>query len=170
MTTSKNSAAPVTSQKPKLVIKTLLSPISGESRAVALHHDILIAQGLHGKGVSITPAGSRVVAPCKAKVIDIAPTGHHMTLGASNGVIIEIFIGSEAINTHGVGFTVKVARGDVVIPNQVLVELDLIYLQRQLPSVDVAILVSKGALKLTPYHGNLRAGEDDVLQLIVKGS
>jgi len=170
MTTSQSGAAPVSSVKPKLVIKTLLSPISGESRGLAQHHDILIAQGLHGKGVSITPAGSRVVAPCKAKIIDISPIGHHMTLGASNGVIIEIFIGSQAIKTHGVGFTAKVARGDVVNPNQVLVELDLIYLQRQLPSVDVAILISKGALKLTPYHGNLRAGEDDALQLIVKNS
>jgi len=155
--------------KPKLTVKTLLSPISGESKSISDHANLLVAKGYMGKGVSVTPVSSRIVAPCKAKIIDISPTGHHITLGASNGLVIELFVGDGAISTHGIGFTRKVKNGDIVSPNQVLVELDLIHLNKTLPSVDVAILVSKGALKLTPYHGNVRAGEDDIMQLIVKG-
>jgi len=159
-----------TSVKPKLAVKTLLCPISGESGALAQHPDCLIAKGFLGNGISIAPVGSRLVAPCKAKVMNIAATGHHITLGASNGLMIEIIVGKHAIDGHGIGFTRKVNKGDIVSANQVLIELDLIALKHDLPAIDVAVLVSKGALKLTPYHGSVRAGEDDIMQLIVKGA
>jgi len=170
MTTPVPQATPQAPVKPKLAVKVLTSPISGESHDLNRHPDILIAQELLGKGTCISPVGSRVVAPCKAKVINIAPSGYHITLGASNGLIIDIIVGNSAIQGHGLGFTRKVATGDIVSPGQVLVELDLIYLQREQLNVDVAVLVTKGALKLTPYHGSVRAGEDEILQLIVKGA
>jgi len=155
-------------QPPKLSVKTLLSPISGLSKALESHQDSLIAKGFLGHGVSITVQGSRVVAPCKAKVISIAPTGHHITLGAADGLTIEIIIGFDAIKMHGVGFIKKVKCGDTVESGSTLVELDLLKLKSSLDGTDLALLISKGALKLTPYHGNMRAGEDDVMQLIIK--
>lgn len=154
--------------KPKLAIRTLASPISGESKTLTSHPDLLIAKGFLGKGVCISPISSRLVAPCKAKVIAIAPTGHQLTLGAGNGLIIELIIGKNAKESHGVGFSTKVKVGEVVAQGQVLVELDLIRLKASLPATAVAMLISKGALKMTPYHGSRRAGEDDIMQLIVK--
>lgn len=163
-----NTAA--TATKAKLALKTLASPISGLSTALCEHSDLLVAKGFMGKGVNIVPVSSRLVAPCKARVIAIAATGHQLTLGASNGLVIEIVVGSNAISSHGIGFVKKVKVGDIVSQGQVLIELDLIRLKNIIPSIEVAVLISKGALKLTPYHGSVRAGEDDVMQLIVKNS
>jgi len=158
----------VASAKPKLSVKTLLSPISGQSMALHQHPDLLVAKGLCGKGVSITPLSSRVVAPCRAKVLAIAATGHRVSLGAANGLIIDIIVGKDAIRTHGVGFTKQVKPGDIVEAGTVLLTLDLLKLQSLLDEIKVALVITKGALKLTPYHGNVRAGEDEVMQLIVK--
>lgn len=156
------------SAKPKLAIKTLFSPVSGESEGLESHPNILIAKGLQGKGVHISPLSSRIVAPCKAKVINISAIGHQITLACGHDLIVEIVIGHEPLKHHGLGFNRCVKVGDIVNAGQVLVELDLIALNKLLEEVVVAMLVSKGAVKLTPYLGNMRAGEDEVMQLIIK--
>ncbi|PKF56372.1 hypothetical protein CW748_10475 [Alteromonadales bacterium alter-6D02] len=163
---------PTEKAKPKLKLATLTvnAPISGEAILLTEHHCPLISHQLLGHGIAIRPVGSRVTAPCRAIVKHIAPTGHHLTLLTEHNVVIDIYIGDNAISTHGVGFTVKVVSGQQVIQGQELINLDLLKLKQSLPSVDVAVLISKGALKLTPLLGTKRAGEDPLLQLIVKKS
>ncbi|NRA61521.1 MAG: PTS glucose transporter subunit IIA [Psychrobium sp.] len=152
----------------KLKALMLLAPISGETKLVKQHSDVLISHHLLGRGIVIHPVSSRLLAPCSASVTHISPSGHHITLTTTLGVVIELIVGDNALLSHGIGIVKKIHAGQLVYAGDVLLELDLIKLKQHLNSIDVALLVSKGALKITPQMGQKRAGQDNVLKLIIK--
>jgi glucose-specific phosphotransferase system IIA component len=152
----------------KLKALRLLAPISGTAIPLSEVVDPLVNQGLLGPGIAIAPVGNRVVAPCKGRVTSIAATSHQLTLTDNHGVKITIIIGHDGLTTHGLGYIKKVKLGDFVVPGQILVELDTLKLKAQLSSLVVAIIINKGALKLVPNLGTKRAGEDEILKLVVK--
>ncbi len=159
----KQARAPV-----KLKALMLLAPISGDTRLVKQHSDVLISHHLLGRGIVISPVSSRLIAPCSAAVTHISPSGHHVTLTTTQGVVIELIIGDNALLSHGIGIVKKVHIGQLVYAGDVLLALDLIKLKQHLNSIDVALLVSKGALKVIEQMGQKRAGQDNILKLIVK--
>ena len=166
--TDSTATAKETPQPPTLKAIMLLAPISGESLPLIDHSDPLINRQLLGRGIIIRPLSSRLLAPCPGKIIAISAIGHHITLQTAHGAVIELVVGDNALESHGVGFTKKIKTGQQVQAGDVLLELDLNKLKHCLNSVDVAILVSKGALKITPKLGPKRAGLDHILKLIVK--
>lgn len=146
----------------------LLAPINGQAIKLSEVIDPLINQGLMGSGVAIDPTGNRIVAPCNGIIKDIAATGHQLTLVSEHGITINIIVGHDGLTTHGVGYHKKVEIGSQVMTGQTLIELDTIKLKNQLKSMMVAVLVTKGALKLQPHFGPKRAAEDLILNVIIK--
>jgi len=74
--------------------------------------------------VAIEPTGTTVVAPAAGKVAATYPSGHAVGLKLENGIELLIHVGLDTVNLDGKGFSVKVAKGDVVAAGDTLLEFD----------------------------------------------
>lgn len=78
-----------------------------------------------GKGIAIDPQEGVVVAPVKAEVSLVFPTGHAIGLVTENGAELLIHVGMDTVSLEGKGFTTHVKEGDVVEAGQELLHFDL---------------------------------------------
>lgn len=102
----------------------LHSPIEGTAVALSDVPDPIFAAGKLGEGVAIEPTGTTVVAPAAGKVAATYPSGHAIGLKLENGIELLIHVGLDTVNLDGKGFSVKVAKGDVVAAGDALIEFD----------------------------------------------
>ncbi len=102
----------------------LRSPIEGTAVALSDVPDPIFAAGKLGEGVAIEPTGTTVVAPAAGKVAATYPSGHAVGLKLENGIELLIHVGLDTVNLDGKGFSVKVAKGDVVAAGDALIEFD----------------------------------------------
>lgn len=102
----------------------LHSPIEGNAVALSDVPDPIFAAGKLGEGVAIEPTGTTVVAPAAGKVAATYPSGHAVGLKLENGIELLIHVGLDTVNLDGKGFSVKVAKGDVVAAGDALIEFD----------------------------------------------
>ena len=116
-------AAPAAAASAGEVIE-LHSPIEGTAVALSDVPDPIFAAGKLGEGVAIEPTGTTVVAPAAGKVAATYPSGHAVGLKLENGIELLIHVGLDTVNLDGKGFSVKVAKGDVVAAGDALIEFD----------------------------------------------
>ena len=102
----------------------LHSPIEGTAVALSDVPDPIFAAGKLGEGVAIEPTGTTVVAPAAGKVAATYPSGHAVGLKLENGIELLIHVGLDTVNLDGKGFSVKVAKGDIVAAGDALIEFD----------------------------------------------
>ena len=102
----------------------LHAPIEGTAVALADVPDPIFAAGKLGEGVAIEPTGTTVAAPAAGKVAATYPSGHAVGLKLENGIELLIHVGLDTVNLDGKGFSVKVAKGDVVAAGDALIEFD----------------------------------------------
>ena len=102
----------------------LHAPIEGTAVALSDVPDPIFAAGKLGEGVAIEPTGTTVVAPAAGKVAATYPSGHAVGLKLENGIELLIHVGLDTVNLDGKGFSVKVAKGDVVAAGDTLIEFD----------------------------------------------
>ena len=102
----------------------LHSPIEGTAVALSDVPDPIFAAGKLGEGVAIEPTGTTVVAPASGKVAATYPSGHAVGLKLENGIELLIHVGLDTVNLDGKGFSVKVAKGDIVAAGDALIEFD----------------------------------------------
>ena len=100
------------------------APIEGTAVALADVPDPIFAAGKLGEGVAIEPTGTTVAAPAAGKVAATYPSGHAVGLKLENGIELLIHVGLDTVNLDGKGFSVKVAKGDVVAAGDALIEFD----------------------------------------------
>ena len=86
----------------------LLSPFSGISCALAKVPDAAFASKMVGDGYAVDPIESKLYAPCAAKVTQIHPSRHAITLTTAIGVEVLIHIGVDTVKLKGEGFTALV--------------------------------------------------------------
>ena len=115
------AAAPATSAGEVI---ELHAPIEGTAVALSDVPDPIFAAGKLGEGVAIEPTGTTVVAPAAGKVAATYPSGHAVGLKLENGIELLIHVGLDTVNLDGKGFSVKVAKGDVVAAGDALIEFD----------------------------------------------
>ncbi|MBW9235675.1 PTS glucose transporter subunit IIA, partial [Leptospira santarosai] len=72
----------------------------------------------------------QVVSPVNGKVVTVFPTKHAIGLVADNGTEILIHFGIDTVKLKGEGFTSKIEQGDLVEQGQVLMEVDLDYVEK----------------------------------------
>ena len=119
--TATAAAAPATSAGEVI---ELHAPIEGTAVALSDVPDPIFAAGKLGEGVAIEPTGTTVVAPAAGKVAATYPSGHAVGLKLENGIELLIHVGLDTVNLDGKGFSVKVAKGDVVAAGDALIEFD----------------------------------------------
>lgn len=117
-----DEAAPV----PKEIQQEIIaSPLIGNIVPLNRVTDQVFASGAMGKGIAIDPTDGVVVAPAKATVNLVFPTGHAIDLTTENGAELLIHIGMDTISFAGKGFKTYVEAGDIGEAGQKLIEFDL---------------------------------------------
>lgn len=103
----------------------IASPLIGNIVPLDQVPDQVFASGAMDKGIAIDPTDGVVVAPTKATVNLVFPTGHAIGLTTENGAELLIHIGMDTVSLAGKGFKTYVEAGDVVEAGQKLIEFDL---------------------------------------------
>lgn len=103
----------------------LVSPLTGEAKALSEAVDPVFAQGVMGQGVLIQPTEGELVSPVDAQVSVLFPTKHAIGLLSADGAEILMHIGMDTVNLEGKGFTAHVRQGDHVKAGDKLISFDI---------------------------------------------
>jgi glucose PTS system EIICBA or EIICB component len=116
------------------------SPMTGEILPITEVPDQVFAGKMIGDGFAIRPTDGKVVSPVNGKVVTVFPTKHAIGIAADNGTEILIHIGIDTVNLKGEGFTSKIEQGDLVEQGQLLMEVDLDYVEKNAKSIVTPIV------------------------------
>lgn len=103
----------------------MISPLTGEVKALSQAVDPVFAQGVMGQGVLIQPTEGELVSPIDGQVSVLFPTKHAIGLVSAEGVEILMHIGMDTVNLEGKGFTAHVSQGDHVKAGDTLISFDM---------------------------------------------
>lgn len=103
----------------------MISPLTGEVKALSQAVDPVFAQGVMGQGVLIQPTEGELVSPIDGQVSVLFPTKHAIGLVSAEGVEILMHIGMDTVNLEGKGFTAQVNQGDHVKAGDTLISFDM---------------------------------------------
>ena len=119
-TTVAPSQAPTT----QAVAETIVSPLAGETVALASVNDPVFSSGAMGQGIAVKPSGDTVYSPVDGTVQIAFETGHAYGLKSDDGAEVLIHIGIDTVSMEGKGFTQKVSANQKVKKGDVLGTFD----------------------------------------------
>lgn len=119
-TTAAPSQAPTT----QAVAETIVSPLAGETVALASVNDPVFSSGAMGQGIAVKPSGDTVYSPVDGTVQIAFETGHAYGLKSDDGAEVLIHIGIDTVSMEGKGFTQKVSANQKVKKGDVLGTFD----------------------------------------------
>ena len=152
-----------------LQAETIAAPLKGEVVALENVNDPVFSSGAMGKGIAIDPTDGVVVAPTKATVNLVFPTGHAIGLTTENGAELLIHIGMDTVSLAGKGFKTYVEAGDVVEAGQKLIEFDLATIRdAKLPVITPVIVTNTADFDDVLTTKEARVNTGDYLLTAVK--
>ncbi|RBW68648.1 beta-glucoside-specific PTS transporter subunit IIABC [Bacillus taeanensis] len=105
--------------------ENVVSPISGEVKALSDVNDAAFSSEALGKGIAIEPSVGEVVSPVDGVISAVFPTGHAIGITSNDGAEILIHIGINTVQLNGKHFTPLVKQGDTVKQGDHLVNFEL---------------------------------------------
>ena len=108
---------------------TVFAPLKGQAVQLSEVPDDVFKSGALGQGGAIKPSDGKVYAPFDGKITAQFPTGHAIGLTSNEGVELLIHCGLETVSLNGEGFTVHVQQGQTVNTGDLLLTMDLEYIQ-----------------------------------------
>ncbi len=127
---------------PKVVLETLVSPVTGDIVALDQVPDEAFASKAVGDGVAIRPTDKTVVSPANGTVVKIFNTNHAFCLETDSGAEVVVHMGIDTVALEGKGFTRLVEEGATVKAGQPVLELDLDFLNANARSMISPVVVS----------------------------
>ncbi|UAS17122.1 glucose-specific PTS transporter subunit IIBC [Staphylococcus pseudintermedius] len=121
---------------------TIVAPCDGEVIPLSEVPDQVFSGGMMGDGVGFIPRQSEIVAPFHGKVKALFPTKHAIGIESTDGVELLIHIGIDTVKLNGEGFESFVKVGDEMAEGQLLMKVDLEYLQQHAPSIVTPMIVT----------------------------
>ncbi|PTI68974.1 glucose-specific PTS transporter subunit IIBC [Staphylococcus succinus] len=118
------------------------SPGRGKLVPLSEVPDEVFAQKMMGDGVALIPEDGEIVAPFDGTVKTIFPTKHAIGLESKDGLELLIHIGIDTVKLEGKGFERMVATGDTIKKGQLLMKVDLDYVQAHAPSIITPIVIT----------------------------
>ncbi|MBM7642298.1 PTS system trehalose-specific EIIBC component [Streptococcus loxodontisalivarius] len=112
-------------QVEKGTIVEVVSPLTGQARALSTAVDPVFAQGVMGSGLVIDPSEGELLAPVEGVVSVLFPTKHAIGLVTDQGLEMLMHIGMDTVNLDGQHFTAHVKQGDRVRVGQSLISFDI---------------------------------------------
>lgn len=98
------------------------SPVAGSVVGLADVPDPVFAEAMVGPGLAVVPSSGTVVAPVAGTVATLHP--HAFVVATESGRAVLVHLGIDTVKLKGEGFTLLVAKGDVVSAGQAMVEWD----------------------------------------------
>lgn len=117
-------AAPSQAPTTQAVAETIVSPLAGETVALASVNDPVFSSGAMGQGIAVKPSGDTVYSPVDGTVQIAFETGHAYGLKSDDGAEVLIHIGIDTVSMEGKGFTQKVSANQKVKKGDVLGTFD----------------------------------------------
>lgn len=109
--------------------QTIYAPIEGDVVPLNDVPDDVFASGALGQGAAIKPLNGKVYAPFDGKVTAQFPTKHAIGLTTDTGLELLIHCGLETVSLNGEGFTTHVKQDDTVRKGDLLLTMDLVYIE-----------------------------------------
>jgi len=113
----------------KAKVRDIYAPVEGEVLALETVNDDVFSQKMLGDGVAIKPTSNLFTAPIDGVVSKIFSTNHAYSIKGDKGLEVMVHIGLETVALEGKGFTRKAQEGDKVKVGDVIIEVDLAYIE-----------------------------------------
>ncbi|HDV4800676.1 TPA: PTS N-acetyl glucosamine transporter subunit IIABC [Klebsiella pneumoniae] len=142
-----NVATAAPAAKPQAVanaktVESLVSPITGDVVALEQVPDEAFASKAVGDGIAVKPTSNIVVAPAAGTVVKIFNTNHAFCLETNNGAEIVVHMGIDTVALEGKGFKRLVEEGTDVKAGELILEMDLDFLNANARSMISPVVCS----------------------------
>lgn len=145
----------------------IASPYTGRSGPISEAPDVGFSSGMIGEGAFVELTSSDVVAPADGKVSFIFDTKHAIGFETKEGVGLLLHVGIDTVNLKGKGFEVLVKEGQTVKKGDILIRVDLAYLQEHAPSLASPIVCTElGPQDSIEFIGKKKVSAGDDLFVI----
>ncbi|TWT00546.1 glucose-specific PTS transporter subunit IIBC [Planomicrobium sp. CPCC 101079] len=144
------------------------SPLTGEILPITETPDQVFSGKMIGDGFAIRPTDGKVVSPVNGKVVTVFPTKHAIGIAADNGTEILIHIGIDTVHLKGEGFTSHIEQGDLVEQGQLLMEVDLDYIEKNAASIVTPVVftnLEEGQTIELKKSGNVTANDQNIISI-----
>ncbi len=126
----------------------VLSPMNGEIIEMTEVPDPAFSQKMLGDGFAVKPTDGSVKAPVSGKLVQIFPTNHAFAVVTDEGLEVLVHIGIDTVELKGDGFKRITEPGGEVKAGDVIVEVDLAYLEEKgKPSVTPVVFTNGEKIK-----------------------
>lgn len=127
--------------------------------------DPAFSQKMMGDGYVIFPTAGKVVAPVDGKIKMLFPTMHAIGIESEEGVEILLHLGIDTVNLEGKGFKSHIQIDDEVKRGQILMEMDLQYINEHAPSSEILCIFTGGQKCRIIKETDVCAGQTDIVKI-----
>lgn len=120
----------------------IFTPMNGKIVPITEVPDPVFSEKMMGEGIALIPTEGKVCSPINGKIIQVSPTKHAVGLVAEDGTEILIHVGLETVALKGEGFEVAVEVGDQVKVGQLLINVDLDYIEKHASSIITPLVIT----------------------------
>ncbi len=126
----------------------VIAPIIGKVIPISEVSDALFADEIVGKGIAILPKNGIVKAPFDGEVLMIAKTKHAIGIRSMDGLEMLIHVGLETVKLNGEFFEPQVTIGQKIKQGDVLLNFDLIAIQKKGMDIVTPIVITNSQMFL----------------------
>ncbi|UDG79280.1 PTS system glucose-specific EIIA component [Candidatus Ecksteinia adelgidicola] len=145
----------------------IIAPISGEIVNIEDVPDAVFSEKIVGDGVAIKPYGNKIVSPVNGTISKIFETNHAFSIKSEYGVELFVHFGIDTVNLKGKGFNRIAQEGKIVNIGDVIIEFDLVFLNKKAKSIITPVVISNidEFKELIKMSGNVTIGKSIIMRL-----
>jgi sugar PTS system EIIA component len=147
----------------------ITSPLSGEVIRLEQVPDEAFAQKRMGDGVAIIPTNGLLMAPFDGIVLHLVSTKHAIIVQHASGLQLLMHFGLNTVQLQGKGFTTHVTKGDRINAGQLMLEIDLDFIQRLGYSTYTPIVVANEdyRVQIKSRYKTVHAGDSEMMNVVL---
>jgi len=150
----------------KRKVREIYAPVDGKVVTLESVHDEVFSQKMVGDGVAIIPVSSSFSAPIDGVVSKIFSTNHAYSIKSDKDLEIMVHIGLETVDLGGKGFTRIASEGDHVKVGDVIIEVDLKYIQAHAKdSITPIVVTDKSDIKTIEKQLSIVKCKDKIMEV-----
>lgn len=144
----------------------VLAPVDGEIIDLSEVEDEVFADRMMGDGLAFIPESNDFFAPIEGKLVTVFPSGHAYGIKHKSGVEILLHIGLDTVTLSGEGFDIKVKQDQNIKAGDLLVNVDLDTVSKQVPSIKTPLVFTTLEGKTFKVVASGKVKQGDVVAII----